>query len=300
MREKKKRQKKLEEYGNKIDNLLDSINKDWDSNDRNNFVTKYEYKYITDMNELFNQMNEDFSIKDEIICKIFKFICNYFHGRIKFLNEIPWVEMNNLKKILIKENFEYVCILKDDNLLTKQYEEIAKLYNIEKQDENIMEYNNNIFVKYLIEFLFRSGFFESYIDKVYSRNDEIFNEQMSNSVINDSSIFLGDFINVLCYPIEAFSYCKNEYLIKMNYKEKFISKFIMKIESIIKSSALKEEFKKQFFHSIAEKYKTIIEKIFNNFDDLKEKNIPLWEKFSSYVLIIAESYLTQQKLEYMD
>ena len=296
--EEKKRKRKIEEYCKKIDNLLDSINKDWESNDRNNYVTKYEYRYINEMNELFHKMDEDISIKDVIVCKIFKFICDYFHGRKDFLNEVPWVEMNNIRKILIKDNFENVCILKDNNLLIKQYEELIQFYNIVNKDENIIEYNNNIFVKYLIEFFFRSGFFEEYIDKVYTRNDEIFFGQMeNNSLIDEASFFFGDFINIICYPIEAFSYCKKEYLIKMNYKEKFMSKFLMKLESIMKSTALKDEFKKQFYTSIIEKYQNLIENIFNNFEDAKEKNIPLWEKFTSYVLIIAESYLTQQKLE---
>ena len=295
--EKERRLKKLEEYSKKIDNLLESIKNDWAFGDRNSFITRYEYKYINDMNELFNKMNDDQTIKDEVICKIFKFICDYFHSRKNLLSEIPWVEMNNLRKILVKENFEGVCILQNFSLLEKQYEEILFCYDINKTEENIMEYNNNNFVKYLIEFLFRCGFFESFIDKVYSRDDEIFYSQDENSIPGEFSTFFDDFINLIFYPFEAFSYCKKEYLIKNNYCEKFIEKFIMKIESIIKSSVLKEEFKKQFYTVLTEKYKIFIGNLFNYFDETKDKLNPNWEKFSCYVLIIAENYLTQQKLE---
>ena len=295
--EKERRIKKLEEYSKKIDNLLESIKNDWAFGDRNSFITTYEYKYINDMNELFNRMNDDQTIKDEVICKIFKFICDYFYSRKNLLYEIPWVEINNLRKILIKENFEGVCILQNFNLLDKQYEEILFCYDIDKTEENIMEYNNNNFFKYLIEFLFRCGFFESFIEKIYSRDDEIFFAQDENAIPGEYSSFFDDFINLIFYPFEAFSYCKREYLMKNNYCEKFIEKFIMKIESIIKCSALKEEFKKQFYTVLTEKYKIFIGNLFNNFDETKEKLNPIWEKFSCYVLIIAENYLNQQKLE---
>jgi len=146
----------------------------------------------------------------------------------------------------------------------------------------------------LIEFLFRIGFFESFLDKVYLRDDEIFYSQVDNEV----NFFLYDFIKLIIYPSEIFSYCKKEYLIKNNYIEKFINKFLMKIESIIKSTDLKEEFKKQFYNSITEKYKIIIGAMFNDyFDENKDNKNSSWEKLTYYVLIIAENYLKQQKLE---
>ena len=160
------KKKKLEVYSKNIDILLDSITMDWLSGDKNSYIKKYEYKYISDMNELFNKINENESIKDEIICKIFKFICDYFFRRKDILNEIPWIEINNLRKILAKENFEGACILKDVNLFIEQYQELILCYNIEKTEDNIIEYNNCNFFKYLIEFLFRIGFFESFLDKV--------------------------------------------------------------------------------------------------------------------------------------
>ena len=295
--EKERRIKKLEQYSKNIDNLLESIINDWSSGDRNGFTTRYEYKYINDMNNLFNKMNEDLSIKDEVICKIFKFICDYFENRKKIMNEIPWVEMNNIRKILVKDNFEGVCILDNDNLLNKQYEELLFCYNAEKNEGNILEYNNNIFFKYLIEFLFKTGFFESFLEKVYSRDDEIYYSIEENSIPNEFSTFFEDFFNLICYPFEVFNYCKKEYLIKNNYCGKFIQKFIMKIESIIKSSALNEEFKKKFYNYITEKYSSFIGNLFNYFDDIKDKNNPDWERFSCYILIIAENYLSKQKLE---
>ena len=122
--QKERRKKKLEQYGKNIDNLLESMKKDWLSEDRNGYITRYEYKYMNEMNELFNKMNEDLSIKDEVVCKIFKFICEYFQSRKDFLCEIPWVEINNLRKILVKENFEGICVLHNEGLLTQQYEEL--------------------------------------------------------------------------------------------------------------------------------------------------------------------------------
>ena len=288
------KKKKLEEYSKNIDNLLDSITMEWLSGDRNSYITKYEYQYISEMNELFNKINENESIKDELICKVFKFICDYFFRRKDILNEIPWIEMNNLRKILTKENFEGVCILKDNNLLIEQYQELILCYNIEKTENNIIEYNNCNFFKYLIEFLFRIDFFESYLDKVYLRDDEIFYSQVDNEM----NFFLDEFIKLICYPMEVFSFCKKEYLVKNNYFEKFITKFLMKIENIIKSTSLKEEFKKQFYNIMTEKYKIIIGTMFNSFfDENKDNKNASWEKLTYYVLIIAENYLKQQKLE---
>ena len=48
------------------------------------------------------------------------------------------------------------------------------------------------------------------------------------------------------------------YFHQNNYCGKFIQKFIMKIESIIKSSALNEDFKKKFYNYITEKYSSFI------------------------------------------
>ena len=295
--QKERRKKKLEQYSKNIDNLLESMKKDWLSEDRNGYITRYEYKYMNEMNELFNKMNEDLSIKDEVVCKIFKFICEYFQSRKDFLCEIPWVEINNLRKILVKENFEGICVLHNEGLLTQQYEELLVSNNIEKTEENIIEYNNNNFFKYLLEFLFRIGFFESFIEKAYDRDDEIFHFQAENSFPGEVPSFLEDFINLLCYPIEVFSYCKKGYLLKMNYCEKYMNKFLIKIEKIIKLSAFKEELKKQFFNIMSDKYRYIIDNIFKNFDDSKNKKIPIWENFCCYTLMIAENYLTQQKLE---
>ena len=291
------KKKKLEDYSKEIDELLDSLTMDFLSGDRNNYITKYEYKYISEMNELFNKINENESIKDEIICKIFKFICDYFFRRKDVLNEIPWIEMNNLRKILSKENFEGVCILKNDNLLIDQYQELILFYNIEKTEDNMIEYNNCNFFKYLIEFLFRIGFFESFLDKIYLREDEIFYSQNDGNFSNEINSFLDEFVKLICYPIEIFSFCKKEYLMKNNYLEKFITKFLMKIENIIKSNDLKEEFKKQFYNIMTEKYKIIIGNMFNYFDENKDNKSSAWEKLTYYVLIIAENYLKQQKLE---
>ena len=148
-----------------------------------------------------------------------------------------------------------------------------------------------------MEFLFKTGFFESFLEKVYSRDDEIYYSIDENSIPNEFSSFFDDFINLICYPFEVFNYCTKEYLIKNNYCQKFIQKFIMKIESIIKSSALNEEFKKKFYNAITEKYRAFIGNFFNYFDDIKDKNNPDWERFSCYILIIAENYLSKQKLE---
>ena len=56
------------------------------------------------MTILFNKINDNESIKDEIIVLIFKFICNYLESRKNYLKEIPWVELTNIKKILLIEN----------------------------------------------------------------------------------------------------------------------------------------------------------------------------------------------------
>ena len=295
--QKEERKKKIENYYKSTDELLDSLTMDWLAGDRNSYITNYEYKYMIGMNDLFNKVNEDLSIKDDVVCKIFQFICNYCSRRKDILNEIPWVEINNIRKILVKDNFEGICVLNNDNLLIEKYQELILLYAIEKTEDNIIEYNNNIFFKYLLEFLFRNGFFESFLEKAYSRDDEIFYGQVENAFPDELPSFYDEFINLIIYPMQVFSYCKKDYLIKMNYCEKFISKFLMKIESFIKCSSIKEGIKKQFFNIIAEKYKLLIENMFNNFDENKDKNNPIWEKFSYYILIIAENYLTQQKLE---
>ena len=296
-REEQRRKYKLKSYEISLNDLLDEINREW-SDDRTNFSNKYEYKFITNMSELFDKVNEDDSIRDEIIVYVFKFICDYFQSRKNYLSEIPWIELNQMYKILLKENFEGICILKNNQLLVDCFNQLLKTYNIKKnEDEKIIEYDCNNFIKYLAEFLFRNGFFGLYIDNVIIREDENF-FSFDNYIYDNTSNYISDLINIICYPVEALNFCEKEYLLKNNYYERYINNFLKKIDMILKSSVFKEEYKKKFYTSIIEKYKPLMEMAFNKIlDEVKKKNSPTFENFANFVVKIGEFYLRQQKLE---
>ena len=298
-REEQIRKNKIKSYEISLNDLLDEINREW-SDDRTNFSNKYEYKYINSMTDLFNVVNDDDSnsIRDEIIVYIFKFICDYFQSRKNYLSEIPWVELNQIYKILLKENFEGTCILRKDQLLIDCFNQLLKTYNIKKdEDDKIIEYNFNNFIKYLAEFLFRNGFFGLYIDNVIIREDENF-FSFDNYIYDNTSNYISDLINIICYPVEALNFCEKEYLLKNNYHERYMNNFLKKIDMIVKSSVFKEEYKKKFYASIIEKYKSLMEMAFNKIlDEVKKKNNPTFENFANFVVKIGEFYLRQQKLE---
>ena len=86
------------------------------------------------MTKLFHEINNNESIKDEIIVLVYKFLCDYYESRKIYLKDIPWIELNNLRKILNKDNFEDVCILNNNKLLLDCFNELLKKYNIEKKD----------------------------------------------------------------------------------------------------------------------------------------------------------------------
>ena len=296
-REEQHRKNKIKAYEISLNDLLAEINREW-LDDRTNFSNKYEYKFITNMSELFEKVNEDDSIKDEIIVYIFKFICDYFESRKIYLSEIPWIELNQIYKILLKENFEGVCILRKDQLLVDCFNQLLETYNLKKHDdEKIIEYDYNNFIKYMAEFLFRNGFFGLYIDNVIIREDENF-FSFDNYIYDNTSNYVSDLINIICYPVEALNYCEKEYLLKNNYHERYINNFLKKIDMILKSSVFKEEYKKKFYTSIIEKYRSLMEMAFNKIlDEVKKKNNPTFENFANFVVKIGEFYLRQQKLE---
>ena len=313
-KEEEERQKKLEEerkqreleerikqislFEKSLNDLLLEINNDWNSGDKNIYSNKYEYKFSKNMTELFNKVDDNQSIKDEIIVLIYKFICDYFELRKKYLNELPWVELVYIKGILLKENYEGICVLKNNQLLLDCFNELLKKYNISNNiNENIIEYNDNYFVKYLVEFLFRNGFFELYIDNIITREDEIF-LSFDNYIYDNSSVFISELLDIILYPIEAFNLCEKEYLLKNSYHMKFMNKFLQKIDKILNSSALKEEFKKQLYSSLMDKFKSIMKNTFKKiFDDFKDKNSQICENFINFIVKIGEFYLKQQKLE---
>ena len=289
--------KELCSYEKSLNDLLLNIENSWSSEDKNNFATNYELKYINNMNDLFSKINDCESTRDKVIVLIFKFICDYLYSRRKVLNEIPWVELNNIKRILSKNNFEGICILSNNQLLINCYRELLNKYKIENDDENIIEYNDNLFYKYLIEFLFRDGFFELYIDNVITREDEIF-LSFDNYIYDNTSIFVNDLLSIILYPLEALNFCQKDYLLKNTFHKKYINSFLKKINVILNSSALKEEFKKNFYGEIINKYKFIMKNFFNKvFDEFKEKNSQICENFINFFTKTGEFYLHQQKLE---
>ena len=296
-REIEQRKQEINSFENSLNELLLNIEISWKSEDKNNFATNYEYTYSNNMTDLFNKINDNESIKDEIITLIFKFICDYLHSRRKFLNEIPWVELNYIKKILLKSNFEGFCILNNNQLLINCYHDLLKKYNIENNNENIIEYDENTFVKYMAEFFFKDGFYEMYIDNVITREDEIF-LSFDNLIYDNTSSFITDLLNIIFYPLEALNFCHKEFLLKNNYLQKYMNNFLKKIDTILNSSALKEQFKKSFYGEIIDKYKFIMKNIFNKiFDEFKEKNGQIMENFVNFFTKIGEFYLHQQKLE---
>ena len=296
-REEEYRRNKIKSYEISSNNLLAEIKREW-TDDKTSFSSKYEYKYINYMSELFEKVKEDDSIRDEIIVCVFKFICDYFQSRKNYLSEIPWIELNQMYKILLKDNFENICKLRKNQLLVDCFNKLLKTYNIKKnEEENIIEYNENNFIKYLVEFLFRNGFFGLYIDNVIIREDENF-FSFDNYIYDNTSNYISDLINIICYPVEALDYCEKEYLLKNNYHERYINNFLKKIDMILKSSVFKDEYKKKFYTSIIEKYKSLMEMAFKKIlDEVKKSNNPIFENFANFVIKIGEFYLRQQKLE---
>ena len=295
--EEEEKVKRISSYENSINELLSQIKRDWVNEEKTFYENRYEYIFINKMNELFNKVNDDESIKDEILVLIFKFICEYFESKKNYLNEVPWAEIKNIRKILLKENFEDICIFQNNKLLIESFYELLKKYNIDNTNSKIIEYNNNIFIKYLNEFLFRNGFFELYIQNVLTREDEN-NIKIENYIYDSNSEFISDLLGIILCPLDQMNFCYKEYLIKNNYHEKYIEKFLKKIDIIMNSTVLKEEMKKLFYKALIEKYKEIIDNMFNKIiNEFKAKNLEIFENFIIFIVKIGEFYLRRQKLE---
>ncbi len=284
----------IKSYAHELDNLLEEINNQWNFGDKNNFADIYENKYYNDMNKLFNEINNNEQIKDEIIVLVYKFLCDYYESRKNYLRDIPWIEVVTMRKILNKDNFT-ICILNNNQLLIDCFLDLLKTYNIEKKD-NIIEYNGNDFIKYLMDFMFRNKFIELYIDNVITREDENF-FCYDNYIYDNTKSFMNELISILCYPLEAIDFCEKEYILKNNLHENYINKFLSKIDIILKSS-IKEDIKKTFYNMLIDKYVESMRYMYHKIiNDIKDKNIQFYENFANFATKIGEFYLLQQKLE---
>ena len=268
-----KKIKSSREYKNSLKYLLSTINQSY-SLDKVKFEVAYRY-CAREMDELFQEIKKGGESRDKDLKSkakaYFKFLCRYLHSRKDFLEKMSWIELDKIREILSEENLTEIYVIKEDKKLTDCYNELLKEFHIKnKINEIIIVYKDNDLIKYLLDILFKDGFFKSYVNNVLKREDE-----NNLNVDNLPEILLDIFL----LPIKAFNLCEKNYLLKNKYYEDYSLNFKKKIDKIInsdnpKDSNSKSEFKKRFIGEIIDNFNFMVSNFCGKFiEDKKNKQI---------------------------
>ena len=275
-------------FNNELDNILMDLNKEWAKN-KNNFLNYYTTFFVPKLKELLNY--PCIKAYQEKISLIFRFLCKYFLSRKNYLKEIPECEV--MEYIMIINCYEINIFINNPNINNQNYELIDDqyLYQIfkellpDKEVENsyIMNHRNCMF-KYFIEFLFQSGFMDSYIDNIMTRND------LSLIIYTQASVV----------PFYILYYCDKHFIIKKNYNIRIIRNFNEKMDfyfSEKNKSQLKDEDMLQISRYIADCFTDMLFGIFSQiFDEITSNYKEECEKFCLIVLKISDILLKYQKI----
>ena len=205
-------------FSNELESILASLNVIWEKN-RDGFENYYQTEIIPKITELLDY--PCITSFQEKIFLIFRFLCKYFFSRKNYLKEIPFTEIVEIIIILYNQvnlfsktpnnvNIQN-CELIDDRFFYQIFKELLPNKEVENTFSNS---DKNCMYKYFVEFLFQSGFTDSFVDDILTRND----------------LSAGSFAQVSFAPFYILNFCDKEYLMKKNYNIKMMKNYNSKID----------------------------------------------------------------------
>ena len=215
------REIRLNEMEKRYNDLFNDIVLNWEKNKEN-----YNNFYDTIVNNAIEQMFTQPCIvaNQELIIYIFKFLCNYFNFLKDKLNEVPIKHLYIMDRILdfntnlfskypkINNSYNYDTFnegfeLISDKLFYYLFKEMLPKEEIENPLLDLYYYN--CMMKYLLEYLFKIGFIDNFINIFLYRGD-------IDNVL---------YINFACSIFNFLNYCDEKFILKNNYKTNLIKNF---------------------------------------------------------------------------
>ena len=276
-------------FNNELENILASLNVVWEKN-RDGFENFYQTDITPKINEFLNYPCI-IAIKEKIFL-IFRFFCKYFLLRKNYLKEIPVTELLQMVIIIYNQN-NNIFSLNPNNINKQQHELIDDrfFYQIFKEMLQNKEVENsygtstkNCMYKYFIEFLFQSGYIESYINDILVRDD------FSPIIFSQISII----------PFYLLNFCDKPFLINKNNYIKMIKTYNSKIDYFLsdKNPWIKNYDEMMKFGNFSSNFFfDMLFGVFNNvLDELKVTNNIDCQIFSINSFKFCEYYLKDQKI----
>ena len=228
----------------------------------------------------------------ENVLLTFKFLCKYFSSRMNYLKEISSNEIiflvstpykNFFNANPISDNPEGVTMI-DDRYFYQIFKELLPDKEVENSYINI---RGNCMLKYFYEYLLQSGFIDTYIDNVLTRDDFTPNNYM----------------NLFYFVTSILLCCDRDFLLKHDYNIKLIKNNNEKFNFFL--SVLSTDFQKnynnyyQFINIVLCLYNDRIFAVFNRILPELRQNYPQdCEEICISFLKYCDFLLKQQKLEY--
>ena len=276
-------------FSNELENILITINIEWEKS-KEGYFNYYSSFLIPKFKELLDY--PCITTFHEKILLIFRFLCKYLLSRKKYLKDIP---INELMEIITFINpYNSNIFLKNPNNVNNQNYELIDdkyFYQIFKEllpdkeiENSYMMNHRNCMFKYLIEFLFQSGFIDSYIDNVMTNNN------LSLMIYAQASIV----------PFFLFNYCDKDFLMKNNYNIRMIKNFNEKMDAFLSENnknKIPDEELYQFSSYVTNCFSDMLFGIFNQIiNELTIKYKEDCEKFCLTVIKLGEYLLKNQKI----
>ena len=293
------REIRLNEMEKRYNDLFNDIVINWEKNREN-----YNNFYDTIVNNVIEQMFTQPCIvaNQELIIYIFKFLCNYFNFLKDKLNEIPIKHLYIMDRILdfntnlssknpkINNSYNYDTFnegfeLISDKLFYYLFKEMLPKEEIENPLLDLYYYN--CMMKYLLEYLFKIGFIDNFINIFLYRGD-------IDNVL---------YINFACSIFNFLNYCDEKFILKNNYKTNLIQNFTTRMTFWLNNSQSlinkNKDYYLHFLKRMTDNYYSIIYGGLGYILEKYEKNNKE-EDIHNFLYSIYNYYeflLKQQKLE---
>ena len=275
-------------FSNELEKILASLNIIWENN-RDGYNKFYQNDIIPKINELLNY--PCITSDEDKIFLIFRFLCKYFNSRQKYLKEIPFNELIQIISILYNQVNLFSkkpnnvnnqnCELIDDRNFYNIFKELLPNKEVENTFSNS---DKNCMYKYFVEFLFQSGFVDSFVDDILARND----------------LSQGSFAQISFAPFYILNFCDKEFLMEKNYNLKMIKNYNSKIDYFLsdKNPNMKNyEDMIKFGNFTINFYIDMLFGIFHSvFDEINPTNNSDCQIFCINGFKICEYFLKQQKI----
>ena len=228
------REVQLNEIEKQYNDLFNNIITNWETNRKN-----YDIFYDTKVNNCIEQMFTQPCIvgNTEIIILIFKFLCKYFNFLKDKLNEVSIKQLYIISKMLdfncnlfskypkINNNYNYDVFNENYELISdKLFYYLFKEMLPNEEIENVrLDLNySNCMMKYLIEYLFKIGFNDNFINVFLYRED----------------IDFLPYIQFVYYAFNILNFCEENFILKHNYKIDLIHNFTKRMTFWFSNSQL--------------------------------------------------------------